>query len=231
MTVPSPADSLEERLASVRARIEATCARAGRDPADVQLIGVSKTHPIEVLRNAVEAGLLDLGENRAQEFVEKARAASAFPTPPTWHFVGHLQRNKARDVLPYIDVLHSIDSPRLIEAIERRISTDRTPLDCYLEVNVAGEAQKGGVAPSGLPLLLRAASGSAALNVLGLMTVAPLVATPEEARPAFRALRALARAHGLAGLSMGMTEDFEVAIEEGATAVRVGRAIFGERLA
>jgi PLP dependent protein len=230
MTAPSNADSIEARLLAVRARIQAACARAGRDPSDVRLIGVSKTHPVEVIRVAVESGLTDLGENRAQEFVEKARATSAFPTPPIWHVIGHLQRNKARDVLPYVDVLHSVDSTRLIEEIERRIPPGRMPLDCYLEVNVGGEMQKDGVTPSELPALLRAASGSAALRVLGLMTVAPRVDTPEEARAVFRALRELAGAHGLTGLSMGMTEDFEVAIEEGATAVRVGRAIFGERL-
>lgn len=230
MTAPSTDDSFEARLLVLRARIEAVCTRAGRDPAGVQLIGVSKTHPVEVVRSAVASGLVDLGENRAQEFVQKARTASTFPTPPTWHFIGHLQRNKAREVLPYLDVLHSLDSTRLIEEIERRISPERSPLDCYLEVNVAGEMQKEGVAPSDLPSLLRAASDSAALRVLGLMTVAPRVDAPEDTRPVFRALRELAHAHGLTGLSMGMTEDFNVAIEEGATAIRVGRAIFGARL-
>jgi pyridoxal phosphate enzyme (YggS family) len=227
---PGAPDSIASRIAAVRSRIDAACERAGRDPADVLLIGVSKTQPIEVLREAVEAGLTDLGENRAREFVDKAVAAAGFPVPPAWHFIGHLQRNKVREVLPHVDVLHSVDSPRLVEEIARRIPPKRAPLDCYLEVNVAREARKEGVTPLDLPALLQAASESPALRVLGLMTVAPRVTSPEDARPVFRALRDLTRAHGLAGLSMGMTEDFEVAIEEGATAIRVGRALFGDRL-
>ncbi len=236
------ATTLATRLADVRARIAAACERAGRDPAGVTLVGVSKTQPPEAVREALAAGLVDLGENRAQDLLEQAEAASTaglaprWPTP-RWHFIGHLQRNKVRDVLPHIAALHSLDSARLIEEIERRWearpagalagASDRLP--CYLEVNVGGEAQKSGVAPADVPALLAAASASRAIEVAGLMTVAPQVPDPEQARPVFRTLRALAEAHGLTGLSMGMTEDYAVAIEEGATIVRVGRAIFGER--
>ncbi|MDA1002512.1 MAG: YggS family pyridoxal phosphate-dependent enzyme [Chloroflexi bacterium] len=227
-------ETLTARLAVVRARITAACERAGRDPAEVTLVAVSKTHPLDSVRDALAAGLTDLGENRAQELVPKAEAAAAAGLAPRWHFIGHLQRNKARDVLPHIAVLHSLDSPSLIAEIERRLPAPARVgaaprLRCYLEVNVAGEAQKDGVSPDDLASLLSVASASPALEVVGLMTVAPLVPDPEVTRPVFRTLRELARAHGLAGLSMGMTDDFEVAIEEGATAVRVGRAIFGER--
>ena len=227
-------DTLAGRLAAVRARIAAACERAGRDSADVALVGVSKTQPLAAVREALAAGLVDLGENRAQELVPKAEAAAAAGLKPRWHFIGHLQRNKARSVLPHVGVLHSLDSAGLIAEIERRlpalVSGGAAPrLRCYLEVNVSGEAQKSGVAPDGLAALLRVASASPVLEVAGLMTVAPLVPAPDDARPIFRALRELARTHGLAGLSMGMTDDFEVAIEEGATVVRVGRAIFGER--
>lgn len=226
--------TLAARLDVVRGRIAAACGRAGRDPAEVTLIAVSKTHPLESVREALAAGATDLGENRAQELVPKAEAATLAGLAPRWHFIGHLQRNKARDVLPHISVLHSVDSAALVAEIERRLpalaSAAAAPrLRCYLEVNVAGEAQKAGVPPDDLEPLLAVASASPALEVIGLMTVAPLVPDPEAARPVFRALRELAHAHGLAGLSMGMTDDFEVAIEEGATAIRVGRAIFGER--
>lgn len=222
------ATTLTSRLADVRARIAQACERAGRDPAEVTLVGVSKTQPPEAVREAVAAGLLDLGENRAQDLVAQAAAAAEARLAPRWHFIGHLQRNKVRDVLPHIVALHSLDSARLVEEIERRRDA-RDPLPCYLEVNIGGEQQKTGIAPAEVPALLAAAAASSALRVVGLMTVAPQVTDPEQARPVFRALRELAEAHGLRGLSMGMTEDYSVAIEEGATVVRVGRAIFGAR--
>jgi hypothetical protein len=157
------------------------------------------------------------------------------PSAIRWHFIGHLQRNKAREVVPRIHALHSLDSIRLIEAVSAARSAVRTASDavgalpCYLEVNVGGEVQKQGVPPSDVGALLAAAAVAPGIEVVGLMTVAPLVADPEQVRPVFRALRELASAHGLRGLSMGMTDDFEVAVEEGATLVRIGRAIFGDR--
>lgn len=212
----------------------AACERAGRDPSEVTIVGVSKTHPLETVGAAVEAGMVDLGENRAQEFVPKATGAVERGLEPRWHFIGHLQRNKVRQVLPHLYALHSVDSERLIEEITRRWESGIRPasgerLHCYVEVNVAGEEQKHGSAASDLDALLRAAEASEAIELAGLMTVAPRVADPEEARPVFRELRELATAHGVSGLSMGMTEDYGVAIEEGATVVRIGRAIFGER--
>ncbi len=232
------ADTIAARLDAVRARIAAACMRAGRDPAEVALVAVTKTHPLAVVREAFAAGQVDLGENRAQELVPKAEAAAMAGLAPRWHFIGHLQRNKARDVLPHVHALHSLDSAALVAEIDRRLPAAAAArmragapahLPCYLEVNVAGEAQKHGVAPGDLDALLQAAAASPSVEVVGLMTVAPAVSDPQEARPVFRALRELATAHGLAGLSMGMTGDFEVAVEEGATVVRVGRAIFGER--
>ncbi len=218
--------TISERLSAVRSRIAAACEHAGRAPADVTLVAVTKTQPIEVVGEAVAAGLTDLGENRAQEFVPKAEAAAAIGLSPRWHFIGHLQRNKVRQVLPHAVVLHSVDSERLIAEIERRATR---PLACYLEVNVSGEASKAGIAPDALPSLLRAASEATNVELAGLMTVAPRVDDPEQVRPVFQRLRELAQSHGLAGLSMGMTDDYAVAIEEGATVVRVGRAIFGDR--
>jgi len=227
------ATSIATRTAEVQRRIAAACARAGRDPSEVTLVAVSKTHPVETVADAAGAGLRVFGENRAQEFVPKAAAARGLGLDIEWHFIGHLQRNKVRDVLPYVDVLHSLDSTRLVDEIVRRAPEARPGhrrLACYLEVNVAGEAQKEGIAPSDLRGLLEAARATDVLDVRGLMTVAPRVDDPEEVRPVFVRLRELAREHGLEGLSMGMTDDFEVAIEEGATVVRVGRAVFGDRL-
>lgn len=235
LTVPTDQlTSITARLAEVRTLVAAACERAGRDPAEMTLVGVSKTHPLETVAAALEAGMVDLGENRAQEFVTKASEATEAGLRPRWHYIGHLQRNKVRQVLPHLYALHSVDSERLVEEITRWWElgirpASGEPLRCYVEVNVAGEAQKHGSDTDGLTSLLRAAAASEAIEVAGLMTVAPQVSDPEEARPVFRELRKLAAAHGLSGLSMGMTEDYGVAIEEGATVIRVGRAIFGER--
>ena len=218
--------AIAERLAAVRAEVARACERAGRDAAEVTVVGVTKTQPVEAVRDALLARLSDFGENRAQELAPKAEAAAEAGLAPRWHFIGHLQRNKVRQVLPHTAVLHSLDSERLIDEIERRATH---PLPCYLEVNVGGEASKEGIVPHDLPSLLAAAQGAHHIEVAGLMTVAPLAGDPEQARPIFRRLRELARAHGLDGLSMGMTDDYAVAIEEGATVVRIGRAIFGAR--
>jgi pyridoxal phosphate enzyme (YggS family) len=237
MTPRSPDITIAERVLEVRARIEAASARAGRDASEVRLVAVSKSFDVASIAEARAAGVRDFGENRAQELLPKIGAASNEALDLRWHFIGHLQRNKVREVVPSIQALHSLDSARLIEAVSgTRLPVGlgggrhaAQPLPCYLEVNVAGEAQKQGVAPFEVAALVEAAVAAPGVEVVGLMTVAPLVADPEEARPAFRALRELASEHGLRGLSMGMTNDFEVAIEEGATLVRVGRAIFGDR--
>jgi len=227
MTAPTAVD-IAANVAVVRARIAEACARSNRDPSEVTLVAVSKGHSTDLVRAAIEAGCGDLGENRAQELLPKVVETGA---GPQWHFIGHLQRNKVRDVLPHIVALHSLDSLELVREIERRADAlgAATRLPCYLEVNVAGEAQKQGIAPESVSELLRAAQACGVIEVRGLMTVAPHLGEPEAVQPVFRALRELAQAHGLTGLSMGMTEDYSVAIEEGATVVRVGRAIFGAR--
>ena len=226
--------TIAARLEAVRERVAAACERAGRDPASVTIVGVTKTHPVDAVEEALAAGQVDLGENRAQELVPKAEQAADMGLAPRWHFIGGLQRNKVRQVLPHIAVLHSLDSLRLATEIEKRAEQGRSPnpdvaLPCYLEVNVGGEDSKQGVEPGEVAELLRATAELRHVDVAGLMTVAPQVDDPELVRPVFRELRELAEAHGLAELSMGMTEDYEVAIEEGATVVRLGRVIFGPR--
>jgi pyridoxal phosphate enzyme (YggS family) len=227
---PSTALSIGDRLAAIRFEAARAAERAGRDPATVTLVGISKTYPVSTIAEAAKAGLIDVGENRAQELLPKADAAEAMGLRLRWHFVGHLQRNKVREVLPRIVALHSLDSIRLIDEIEREAERRAIPrLPCYLEVNVAGEQSKQGVEPRSLPALLDRAEASAHIEVAGLMTVAPQVSDAEQVRPVFRELRALASVHGLTGLSMGMSEDYTVAIEEGATVIRIGRALFGPR--
>lgn len=224
-------DALRENLVEVRGRIARACERAGRSPAEVTLIAVTKTWPAEVVVGAMEAGLSDFGENRVPEGVAKAAevrtAAGVLGLPaPTWHLIGHLQTNKVRAALGTFAILHAVDSERLLRAIDAA-ATQPTPL--MIEVNVAAEPTKYGIAPEQLPGLLAVARGLPNTRVTGLMTVAPQASDAEAVRPVFRQLRRLAAEHGLQDLSMGMTGDFEVAIEEGATHIRVGRALFGER--
>ena len=211
-------------LAAVRARIVAAAERSRRDPAGVRLLAVSKTKPAALVRAALAAGVTDIGENYVQE-AEAKRAA--VPEPARWHLIGHLQRNKAAKALATFDCIHTIDSAALGAAVARHAAARGAAVEVLVEVNVGGEASKHGVAPADLPALL-AELRDPNLRVLGLMTVPP-AGEPQATRPFFRQLRRLAEAAGLAELSMGMTDDFEVAIEEGATMVRVGRAIFGTR--
>jgi PLP dependent protein len=212
-------------LERVRQRIAEAAERAGRRPDEVLLIGVSKTVDVERIRQGVEAGVSALGENRVQE--AKAKIA-ALGRPVPWHLIGHLQTNKARDAVELFDVVHSLDRVELGRELDRRARTAGRVVDALVEVNVGAEASKSGVAPEGLGELLDAAAALAHVRVRGLMTIPP-VADPEATRGFFRTLRKLAERHGLEELSMGMSADFEVAIEEGATMVRVGTAIFGPR--
>ncbi|WP_322818252.1 YggS family pyridoxal phosphate-dependent enzyme [Tepidiforma sp.] len=220
------------RVAAVRERVGRACARVGRDPAEVRLIAASKTFGPEAVVEALAAGVTDFGENRVQEALGKQAAVAELAavrglSAPTWHLVGHLQSNKARAAVGAFAILHGIDSVRLLDVLDRW--APGRPVRVLLEVNVAGEPTKFGLAPSELPAAVARARGLVGVELVGLMTVAPRVADPEEVRPVFRRLAALARDHGLRELSMGMTDDFEVAIEEGASMVRVGRAIFGGR--
>lgn len=228
----SPDGTIRTRLDEVRGRLSEAARRSGRAPDAVRLVGVVKTVPAETVRDAVAAGLRDLGENRVQEAGEKVAAVGR--ASACWHLVGHLQRNKAARALELFDWVHSVDSIELARALSRRIVTPRV-LPVLLEVNVSGEATKFGVAPEGVEALLDQVRALPGLEVRGLMTVGPAVDAPEAARPAFAALRerrdraAAASGLALAELSMGMSGDYEVAVEEGSTMVRVGAAIFGPR--
>ena len=228
--------TVAERVAAVRARIAEAAARAGRSPDEVTLVAVSKSVPVAAMREAYAAGIRDFGENRAQEARDKF---AAFGPDVRWHFVGRLQTNKVKYIARHCHLLHSLDRLALAQEVDRRATRCGRVLPCLLEVNVAGEATKAGVPPERVIPLLQQLAGLPGLRVVGLMTVAPRAADPEQVRPVFRRLRELARqaaerCQGLPGielrhLSMGMTDDFEVAVEEGATIVRIGRAIFGER--
>ena len=214
-------------IARVRERIDRACARAGRDPASVTLVAISKGQPAGAVLAGYEAGLRHFGENRVQEAVPKiAEARGAGAGDATWRLVGHLQSNKAKVTASAFDAVDSVDSAKLLARLD---AAAPGPRDVLLQVNVAAEPQKQGVAPDEVGALAEAARACANLRLRGLMTIAPIAADPEDARPVFRALRLLAERFALPELSMGMTDDFEVAIEEGATLVRVGRAIFGER--
>lgn len=228
---------LAENLEQVRARIAAAARRAGRAAQEVTIVAVTKTWPAEVVRAAVAAGLTDIGENRVQEAAAK-RALLQDLTGVRWHLVGHLQRNKARPAVELFDLIHSVDSLELAAALERRAAELGRVVPVLLEVNVGREESKFGFPPRE-EVLRAAAEGMLrfpGLRLEGLMTVAPLGTDPEEVRPIFRRLAAL-RADlrerypeaPWSHLSMGMTDDYPVAVEEGATMVRIGRALFGER--
>ena len=218
--------SITENIKAVRDRVAAACERVRRPPSSVTLIGVSKTVEPEHVVAALEAGLTDLGENRVQEGAAKQTTLATLGFHPTWHLIGHLQTNKVRTALEHFACIHSVDSVRLLDSLESRAPR---VIDLFIEVNVAGEETKTGIAPGELPRLLEHASPLKQLNIRGLMTIAPLTASDRDLHAHFAALRELAERYQLRDLSMGMTNDFEIAIEEGATHVRVGRAIFGER--
>jgi len=224
---------IADNLRSVRERVASACQRAGRSPDEVTIVAVSKTFPPALVVEACRAGLTDAGENRVQEAATKIPAVEALGSRPRWHLVGHLQTNKVKTALGLFDIIHSVDSLHLAESISRQASSlpirQAGPLPVLLEVNVAGEASKFGLRTEETGAALEQIARLPGLAVQGLMTVAPLVDDPEEVRPVFRKLRRLRDALGLRDLSMGMTDDFEVAIEEGATIVRIGRAIFGPR--
>jgi pyridoxal phosphate enzyme (YggS family) len=225
----SLADPIAETLSAVRAEIEDAALSSGRDPADIALIAVSKAFPVEVIEQALAAGQRDFGENRVQELAGKFEALG---TEPVWHYVGRLQRNKVRQVLRTGATIHSVDRVELAADINARAGR---PVRVLLEVNVTGEPQKGGVEPEDLPRLVEAALEMPNLEVVGLMTMARKAGDPELARPYFAELARLrdvlvqGYSPMIRHLSMGMSQDYRVAVEEGATMVRVGEAIFGPR--
>lgn len=213
-------------VAAVKRRVEEAARRAGRSGGEVIICAASKTVDAGKIIAAMEAGISHFGENRLQEALPKVAEVSRLGHRPTWHMIGHLQTNKVRKAVEVFDIIQSIDSVQLAGEVDRR--ADRV-VPILLEVNVAEEPAKTGLKASELELAVAEIRRLARVEVRGLMTVAPLVANPEEVRPVFRRLRQLRDELGLEELSMGMTDDFEVAIEEGATIVRIGRAIFGER--
>jgi PLP dependent protein len=224
---------IRANLAAVQRRIADAARRAGRREDAVLLVAVSKTVPAERVRAAISAGVPALGENRVQEAREKI---AALGRPRPWHLIGHLQTNKVRDALECFDLIHSVDRLPLAEALSRRAVDAGRRVDVLAQLNVGDEPQKGGFAPTALRPALEAMAGLAGLRLRGLMTIPPFPKDPEDSRPYYREMRKLledARGWGIGGelteLSMGMSGDFEVGIEEGATIVRVGTAIFGPR--
>jgi pyridoxal phosphate enzyme (YggS family) len=241
---------LRDNLERVRQRIQHACQRSGRQPSTVTLIGVTKGVGPEAVREAVALGLTDLGENRVQEAREKHTVLGSTLNlePVRWHLIGHLQRNKAKPAVELFDLIHSVDSIELIEEVERhaakpvqgsrfKVEGKDTRMGVLVQVNVSGEMSKFGCRPEEALALCRLMTQQPHLHLRGLMTIAPFVADPEAARPHFRSLRLLRDAIASTlnleprtlNLSMGMSQDFEVAIEEGADFVRIGTALFGER--
>jgi len=225
------------RLAALRERIAHAARRAGRDPGEITLIGVSKTRPAADVREAFEAGLRDFGENRVQEAADKIEALAGLrPAGLRWHLIGHLQKNKTRRAASLFDSVHSIDGVDVARRLDAALAAEaRPPLDVMLQVDLAGEETKHGVPASAIEPALEELRGLGRLRVVGLMLLPPFEEDPERVRPWFARLRALRDTlleRGLlegSSLSMGMSHDFEIAVEEGATCVRVGTALFGSR--
>ncbi|MEW6198733.1 MAG: YggS family pyridoxal phosphate-dependent enzyme [Planctomycetota bacterium] len=246
MTATDWTQRLHDNVARVRAHIADACARAGRDPAEVRLVGVTKYVSAPVIRELLAAGVQDVGESRVQQLASRAleigeplldwtsAAGPAETRRPRWHMIGHLQRNKVKALLPHARIVHSLDSDRLADTLETHAAALDATVDAFIEVNVAGEASKQGVPPDEVAALATEVRRHPHLRLRGLMTMAPLDPDPEAARPCFARLRELLerlRGTGAVGaecvhLSMGMSQDYRVAVEEGATLVRVGSALF-----
>jgi len=229
-------EALQTRIDEVRRKIAAAAQKSGRDPETITLVAVSKTHTASVVREAINLGLSDFGESRVQEAEDKIVAIGR--SAARWHLIGHLQANKVRRAVKIFDVIHSLDSISLAQRLERAcIESGREELQVLIQVDLAGEATKSGIAATELPALAKLVNSCSRLKLIGLMLVPPYFEDPEDVRPFFRRLKNLRdelQAVGLLGqnsgeLSMGMTHDFEVAIAAGATMLRVGTAIFGER--
>jgi pyridoxal phosphate enzyme (YggS family) len=227
--------AVRARLADVRERIARAAARAGRDPSRVRLIAISKTFGADAVRAAALEGQIDFGENKLQEAQQKRQDLADLPLK--WHLVGHLQSNKARKAVAEFDTIHSIDSVSLLERIDEAAAALHRRVELLVQVDLAGEPTKHGAREAELGAIFEAARKAVAVSLIGLMLLPPAVDDPEAARPWFRRLRALrdqlqgegVSASMLAELSMGMSHDYEIAVEEGATLVRVGTAIFGRR--
>jgi hypothetical protein len=225
-------EEVKQRLRAVQERILRAVERRGGEPSSITLVAVTKTLPVSMIRAAYEAGQRIFGENYVKELAAKAEELSDL-RDLSWHFVGHLQRNKVKRLLSYSSFIHTIDSSRLLWEVEKRAASLDISVSCLVQVNIGGEEQKSGIAPESLKDLLFEFRDASHLKLLGLMTMPPYFSDPELARPYFRRLRRLRDELGkdfnLPELSMGMSNDFEIAIEEGATIVRIGTAIFGPR--
>lgn len=227
-------ERLKETLPRVRDEVEEAARRSGRTGADVTLVAVTKGHPLAAVEAALGAGVRDIGENRAEELQAKVRALEGRPAP-RWHMIGHLQRRKAPRVIGICDLLHSVDTVRLAERLDRFVPAGAAPLPVLIQVNTSGEAAKSGISPGGAPETVHRIAELPGLSVRGLMTMAPFTDREGVLRDAFRALRRLhedlGSLEGYRGehLSMGMTNDFAIAIEEGSTMVRIGTALLGPR--
>jgi len=219
-------DNIGRNIEALRARIENACRRGGRDVSEVKLIAVAKNFDSRVVRAAFDYGLRDFGENRVQEAAGKYSQLADVRGQLTLHYIGHLQTNKAADAVQIVDIIHSVDSLRLAGLLSARAGR---LLPVFLEVNLAGEPTKYGFSREDLGEAVESVSALPNINILGLMTVAPVYNDAEQARPLFADMKGLNSAYGFKELSMGMTDDFEVAVQEGATMLRIGRAIFGER--
>ena len=215
---------VKENLASVRGRIVRAAKRAGRDPGAVKLIVVTKEADIGAVREAMAAGVTDIGENRVKEALLKRQALDLHVV--NWHMIGHLQSRKVHDAVNLFSLIHSVDSLKLAYRISTEAEKQGKIQDILIEVNVSGEESKFGIKPNSLDKFLEDTQPLKNVKVLGLMTMAPFTQDAESARPCFKKLKELADQHSLKELSMGMTQDFEIAVEEGATMVRVGSAIF-----
>lgn len=228
-------EHIPQRLARIRERVADAAGRSGRSPDEVRLIAVSKTHPLDAIRAAADAGQRDFGENKVQEALQKI--AQSADNRLTWHLIGHLQANKARKAAGAANAIHAIDSVDLLKRIDRAAGEAGRTVDVLIQVDLALEDTKFGAPVTEVATIARAADSCSAARLVGLMLLPPIAENPEDARPWFARLRALRAellesgvpAERLRELSMGMSHDFEVAIEEGATMVRVGTAIFGER--
>ena len=219
------ADEIRANASALEARIAAACARSGRSRYDVKLVAVTKTLPAADVAHAIAAGMTDVGENKVQEARDKRPSVTG---TARWHLIGHLQSNKAKDAVRLFDVIQTIDSADLAERVARVAESEGKRQEVLVQVNVGGEEQKSGAEPADVPALVQQIAALPSLHLSGLMAIPPFLEA-EAMRPYFRTLRALRDDLGLPELSMGMTDDFEVAIEEGATIIRVGRAIFGAR--
>jgi len=219
-------ESIGRNIEILRDRIENACRKGNRDISEVKLIAVAKNFNSLAVREAFDCGLSDFGENRVQEAISKYADLADIRKKLTLHYIGHLQSNKVRDALSIVDIIHSVDTVRLAALLSEKAG-NRVPV--LLEVNLAGEQTKYGFSRGELDRAVETISALPNIKMLGLMTVAPVISSAEDARPVFAALRSLNSGYGFEELSMGMTDDFEVAIEEGATMIRIGRAIFGAR--